>query len=282
MNVLGRCLVVLAMVFSLGACSTLRFSYNNADGLLRYMAWDYFDVDSDQAESLQQRFARLRDWHRSSELPAYVALLRTAGEKASKGLSSADVEWATAEIRSHYRVLLARAAQDAAPVLVTLKPEQIGALERKLAKEDARYVEEWLSGEENARQGKRVQRMLLRFEEWTGDLSTGQRSRIEKFVSSHSREYEMRLDERRRLQREVVALLRRHKIASELALSLTRLYSQPELGRSEKNTLAMRSWDLDYSVLVVDLYASLSAEQRARFFRRMERYEDDFRALAKK
>ena len=44
----------------------------------------------------------------------------------------------------------------------------------------------------------------------------------------------------------------------------------------------MRSWDLDYSVLVVDLYASLSAEQRARFFRRMERYEDDFRALAKK
>ncbi|MSQ52558.1 MAG: hypothetical protein EXR28_11780 [Betaproteobacteria bacterium] len=277
----GRFLAALALVFSLAACSTLRFSYNNADGLLRYMAWDYFDVDSDQAESLQQRFARLRDWHRSSELPAYLALLQTAGEKASKGLTGADVDWAIAAIRSHYRLLLARAAQDAAPVLVSLKPAQIGALEKKLAKEDSRYVEEWLAGEEKTRQRKRIDRMVERFEEWTGDLNAAQRSRIEKFVNAHSREYEMRLEERRRWQREAVALLRRHKSAPELALPLGRLYSHPESGRSEEYMGAMRRWDADFSALVADLHATLGAEQRARVLKRMERYAEDFRALAK-
>ena len=123
--------------------------------------------------------------------------------------------------------------------------------------------------------------MVERFEEWTGNLNAGQRSRIEKFVSSHSREYQMRLEERRRWQREAVALLRRHKIASELALPLVRLYSEPEFGQSQEYIGAMRRWDSDFSVLVVDLHASLGAEQRARVLRRMERYAEDFRALAK-
>ena len=65
-----RYIAILAALIALGACSTLQFSYNNAESLLRYMAWDYFDLDTDQADSLQQRFARLREWHRSSELPS--------------------------------------------------------------------------------------------------------------------------------------------------------------------------------------------------------------------
>ena len=87
-----RYMAILAVLIALGACSTLQFSYNNAEGLLRYTAWDYFDLDANQSDSLQQRFVRLREWHRSSELPVYVELLHTAGEKVAKGIVSADVD----------------------------------------------------------------------------------------------------------------------------------------------------------------------------------------------
>ncbi len=280
MKAASRILILLGMILALGACSSVQFSYNNAEGLLRYMAWDYFDVDGDQSDSLRQRFVRLREWHRSSELPAYVGLLQIAGERVSKGVTRADVEWATATLRSHYRSLAQRAAQDAAPVLVTLKAEQIGAFEKKLAKEDARYAEQWIGGEEKTRHRKRVERMVERFEEWTGDLNASQRSRVERFVSSHTGIYERRLEERRRWQREAVALLKRHKTASELALPLERLFAEPESGRSEEYIRDMRRWDSDLAGLIVDLDTTLSAEQRGRVLRRMERYAEDFRALS--
>lgn len=280
MRVAAQYVTMLVALFALGACTALQFSYNNADGLLRYMAWDYFDLDADQADSLQQRFVRLREWHRSTELPVYLDLLQTAGDKVSKGLTIADVDWAIAILRGHYRLLAQRAAQDAAPVLATLKADQIGALEKKLAKEDIRYVEQWLAGEEKKRHRKRVERMIDQFEEWTGDLDASQRSRVERFVSSHSGVYAKRLEERRRWQREAVVLLKHHRTASELALPLGRLFAEPEAGRSEEYIRDMRRWESDLARLIVELDTTLSADQRGRVLRRMERYAEDFRALS--
>ena len=280
MKVALRFVAMLGALFALGACTALQFSYNNADGLVRYMAWDYLDLDADQADMLQQRFVRLREWHRSDQLPVYVGLLQAAKERVSKGVTSADVDWATATLRSHYRSLARRAAQDAAPVLASLKADQIDVLEKKLAKEDLRYVEKWLAGEEKRRQRRRVERMVEQFEEWTGDLDASQRSRIEVFVSSHSGVYERRLEERRRWQRQAVALIKRHRTASDLAPSLGRLFGEPESGRSEAYIRDMRRWESDLAGLIVELYATLSAEQRGRVLRRMERYAADFRALS--
>jgi hypothetical protein len=280
MGAVARYLILLAALFTLGACTALQFSYNNAEGLLRYMAWDYFDLDADQSDALQQRFVRLREWHRSSELPVYVGLLRAAEERVSKGVTSADVDWATTILRGHYRSLAQRAAQEAAPVLVTLKPDQIGALEKKLAKEDIRYAERWLAGEEKTRHRKRVERMVELFEEWTGDLNAPQRSRIDRFVLSHPGIYERRLEERRRWQRQAVVLIKQHRTAAELALPLGLLFAEPESGRPDNYIREMHRWESDLARLIVDLDATLSAEQRARVLRRMERYAEDFRALS--
>ena len=278
----ARWLAVIGATFVLCACNALQFSYNNAEGLLRYMAWDCCNVDSEQADSLQQRFVRLREWHRSNELPAYIALLQTARSKVSKGLTLADIEWASAILRSNYRALALRAVQDAAPVLVTLKADQIAALERRLAKDDARYVEQWINGETKARHRKRVERMVERFEEWTGDLDAKQRARIETFVASHSAIYERRIEERRRWQREALALLRKHKTAEDLVPPLGGLFAEPESFRTAVYAAEALRWESDLAALIVALDATLTAEQRARVLRRMDRYADDFRSLSGK
>lgn len=271
-------MVVAVLVF--GGCSTVQFSYNNSDALLRYMAWDYFDLDADQAKNLQQVFLRLREWHRSSELPAYVGLLKEAADKVSKGATTADVEWAAERLREHYRIAARRAAQDAASILVTLTADQIGSLEKKLAKEDVRYFERWLSGGENALQRRRSERMVEQFEEWTGSLDATQRFKIANFISLHSSIYELRLLDRRRWQREAVALIKRYRSVSELTPLIERLVVEPESGRSEQYVLALRRWEADLAGLIVELDATLRGEQRRRVLMRMDKYAEDFRVLS--
>ena len=276
----GRFAFWLVLAVLLGGCSTLQFSYNNAETALRYMAWDYLDANAEQSDSLQERFVRLRNWHRSSELPHYVQAVRTARERFSKGLTQADVEWGIATIRSRLRLLAARAAQDAAPTLVTLGPEQIAALERKFARENARYVEQWIAGDDRSRLRRRADRMVEQFEEWTGRLAAGQRQLIERFVASTPAEFERRIDERRRWQADLVAMLKRYRSSAELTAPLVRLLSEPETGRSNESRNSANRWESRLAALIVELDATLDAEQRARVVGRLERYRNDFQSLS--
>lgn len=274
-------IVAAAVALLLAACSALQFSYNNADGLLRYMAWDYFDLDGEQSEALQARISRLHDWHRTNELPTYAALLQAASERVTRGLTGSDADWAIQVLRSRYRLLTARAAQEAASILATLTPGQVMALEKKLANDEAKFVKEWLIGDEKSRERTRAKRMVERFEEWTGDLSSEQRARVERFVQAHPRWSQIRLQDRRRWQREAVALIKRYRNAAELAPRLSRLFSEPEAGRSDEYRRETRRWETDLAELVAELSATLSAEQRSRVVRRLDRYAEDFRALAR-
>jgi hypothetical protein len=280
MGAAGRLLCALALIFLLGACSTLRFSYNNAETALRYMAWDYFDADSEQADALQEQFVRLRSWHRSNQLPGYALTLSSAKERFENGAKRADVEWAIVVIRNHFRLVATRAAHDAAPVLMTLRPEQIASLEKKFSRENRRYVGQWIEGDAKSRTRRRIERMVDQFEDWTGNLTRGQKSLVERFVNSNPDEFERRIGERQRWQGEVLSLLKRQKNLPEFSSSLARLFAEPESGRSREYLMYMNSWESDLAGLIVDLNATLDAGQRAHVLSRLERYREDFLALS--
>ncbi|MFM9972208.1 MAG: DUF6279 family lipoprotein [Burkholderiales bacterium] len=280
MSILTRIFSALVLLLLLNACSSLRFSYNNAETGLRYMAWDYLDVDAEQADKLQAQFERLRQWHRSSELPRYESAFAAAKEKVSKGLARSDIEWAITTVRAHTRLLASRAAQDAAPVLATLKPEQINVLGKKFAKENTRYTEQWIASDGGARTRKRFERMVDQIEDWTGRLNPTQRSMVERYISSHSGDFERRLEERRRWQRELIAILIKHKTAPELASPMMSLFSEPEKGQSKIYVEDLRRWESGLAELFLALDATLLPDQRSRILARLDRYMEDFRALS--
>ena len=84
----------------LTACSLTRVAYNYADSIVPYMASDYLDLDAEQSERLKPLIAQFHEWHRTNELPVYAALLRSASERAAKGLTADDVAWAMDSLRS--------------------------------------------------------------------------------------------------------------------------------------------------------------------------------------
>ncbi len=274
-----RSVAAAAAVALLAACAAVQVSYNNAESLVRYTVWRYVDLDPRQSEALQQRLARFHEWHRENELPEYVAFLEAARGRFVRGLSVSDATWAFDALRSRYRFVAARAATEAAPLLVTLSPEQIESIERKFARDDAKYEDEWLGGSAERRERRAAKRLIDRFEQWTGNLNSEQQDRIRQFVKAHPRDAQLRLDQRRRWQRDAVDLVRRYRRPEELAPRLARLFGDPDAGRPPEYLSEARRWQADLAELVVSVSRPLTPQQRARVLRRIDRYAGDFRSL---
>lgn len=275
----------LGLLFAIGApalvsCSATRLAYDNADTVLRFMASSYLDLDAAQSDDLTPRIVRFHQWHRSSELPAYAALLRSAGERAARGITAEDVAWGLANVRLRYRGFAAKAAEDAAPVLATLAPAQLAALERKLAEDNAKFAKKFLSSDDKDRRPAQLKRMLERFRDFAGELTPEQEARIERFALDHERHVALRFEDRQRWQRDLVAALKEQRESQALGRSLAEMFTRPELRRSEEFVREDKRWDEDLGQLIVDLDRSLSPKQRAQVVRRLSDYAEDFAVLA--
>jgi Family of unknown function (DUF6279) len=275
-----RSFVLLAVCASLASCSATRFAYDNADTALRFMASSYLELDSAQAEELRLRIVQLHRWHRANELPVYAALMRSASQRAARGITAEDVAWGLANARARYRKLAAKAAEDAAPVLATLSPDQVAALERKFAENDQKFAKEFLASDDAKRRRAQAKRMLERFREFAGDLTPDQEARIERFALAHERHVALRFEDRRNWQRAVVAALKEHRPAQELGRSLAEMFIRPELRRSEEFAREDKRWDEGLGELIADLDKSLSEKQRAKVVRRLSEYAEDFAVLS--
>ncbi len=271
-----------AGVLALAACSATRVAYDNADTVIRFMASSYLDLDSAQSEDLGPRIARFHQWHRANELPAYAALLQSASQRAAKGITAEDVSWGLDNLRARYRGLAAKAAEDAAPVLATLRPAQLAVLERKFAESNEKYAKEFLPADEKKRLRAQGKRMLERLRDFAGELTPEQEARIGGFVAAHERHAALRFEDRQRLQRELVALLEQRREPQELGRRLAEMFTRPEARRSEEFLREDRRWDGDFAQLIADLDRSLSPAQRARVVRRLSGYAEDCAVLAGK
>ena len=273
-------LALAACASLLAACSMTRVGYNYADTVARYMASDYLDLDAVQSKDLEPRLVRFHQWHRVNELPAYADLLRSASQRAAKGITTEDVAWGLGNVRARYRKFAAKAAEDTAPVLATLGLAQLAALEHKFAENNEKFAKEFLSQDDMKRRRAQKKRMLERFRDFAGDLAPEQEARIERFALAHERHVALRFEDRQRWQRDVLALLRQQQAPQELGRSLAEMFDKPELRRSEEFIREDKRWDEDLGRLIVDLDRSLSSKQRAQVVRRLSDYAEDFSVLA--
>lgn len=271
----------VALALLVAGCSGMtRLAYNNADMWLRKVAGDYFDLDATQSDELKGRLRRFHAWHRANELPQYVAFLRIAERRFTRGLTPEDVAWGMTTVRARFRAVAAKAAEEAAPMLSGLSQDQITVLERKLAENNVKYVRENLPADERRRMRVQTRRMVESLRQWTGDLTRDQEARVEGFVRAHDRFAQMRFDDRLRGQREAIALLRKRLPAKELAPRLAQHFTDPDTRRSDDYRREEKRWEADFGRLLAELSGTLSAEQRAHVVKSIESYADDFSILA--
>lgn len=270
-------LFVLLSALACG-CSTVRFAYDNADSYIRWQAGKYLELEGEEADELDDRIDEFHAWHRVNALPKYVTVANEASQRFADGLSRADLVWGYDALRVQARESLHKAGELLAPLLDRLTPEQVAQIERRIAEENRLFYRENLRGTERERRARRAKNAINRLEDWVGKLTPAQVQRVREYAERAPMSDELRDRDRKRLQRDVVAILRARQARARLPARLAAW----EQGREPEYVKALDAWREQYFTMLMDVDRTLTPEQRKRALGNMQRYARDFAALAER
>jgi hypothetical protein len=238
------------------------------------------DLEDEQWRLARGAIDRFHAWHRRAELARYAALLQDAADRVQDGLTRDDVEWGIASLRERYAVLVSAAVRESAPLLAQLDADNVAALARHFAGEDRKRVRERLSGDPAKRERERTDAIRRRLEDWTGPLSEAQVEPVRHFVRATA-DYPRHAHESRvRKQRALVELLERNVRAGNGEVT-AELHSFLLAWESERDASRLAHQER-FVELILDLDRTLTATQRERAVARLDRYAEDFQALARR
>jgi hypothetical protein len=270
-------LAACAAILLLSACSAVQLGYNSSDLLLRWRGEQYFDFQGEQADAYAARVGNLMRWHRVNALPEYARFADEAARRIARGLSREDLVWGYDSIRGQVNAALRTAAGEVAGLLDQLTPAQLENFERRLAKDNRNFAKEQLSGTLEERRAQRVKRSIERLEDWVGELTSGQLERVQQYGVRAPLTAEYRDRERRRLQRELVDMLKAREARARLADFVVQWDSHraPDYDRASRAQLE------EYLSMLLDLERTLTPAQREKAVLRMRALATDFAELAR-
>lgn len=204
-----RLLLLIALMASVAACSSIRFTYNHGDTVLYWWLNNYLDLDSDQSGFVKRDIDSLFQWHRKTQLKDYVQLLQTGQRQLAGSMTAADLHTNYDQVRSRTELLAFKALPELADLALTVKPEQIAQMERKFAKNNDDYRKKFMRGDLEEQQKARFKKSMEQFDLWFGRFSSEQEALLRKASDARALNNDIWLDERVRRQQRIVAVLRK-------------------------------------------------------------------------
>jgi len=254
----------------------MRLAYDNADTYLHWRAGSYFDLQGEAGDELEERIDAFFDWHRAKALPNYARLAEEAAKRLGDGLSPDDLVWGYDALMAQARESLRTAATQVAPFLDRMSAEQIKHFERRLAEDNRKFARENLKGSEAERRARRAKQMKDRLEEWVGRLTQAQLERVKLYAERTPLTDEFRDRDRKRLQAEVLAMIRKQ----EAGKRLPDLAARWQEGRDPAFVAVNEAWRKELYALLLDLDRMLTPAQRAKAVANFRRYAEDFAVLS--
>jgi hypothetical protein len=261
----------------------VRIGYGHLDTIAAWTADEYFDLDPEQKHDFRVRVERIHEWHRYEQLPDYATFLNETKARLQKGLTREDVLWVTEGVRARYRTFLARAAEDAAAMLMSVTPEQLDALQRRWEKVNRRFVREYrLEATVELQRRATGRRALSRIRDWVGHLDDEQEQQILAWASELPLIHGPRHLDRLRRQREFLQLLSQRDDAGQFAARLRRWLLNWEEGRDPGYDRLFNEWTQQQADLYTAVYGILLPHQREAVADRLQGYINDFTQLAQR
>jgi len=280
-----RVWLLVAVAVVLSACSTgVRLGYEYADTLLLYTIDGYVGLTPEQEQLVKERSAALVAWHRSTQLRDYAELLETSRRKLAGPVSATDVLEFNHAVNARLAALGERAAPDLAQLALTLAPEQLARLERKLASDHSKARRELVQFAGKEALDERAKKYAERAEFWFGSVSREQLELIRSAVAQQPNNAAWWIEERERRQLELLSVLQRiqrERPGEAVATAWLRDYfMQLQNPPDSERRRSMEQFRETNAQLVAQLINVATPEQKAALSRRLARFAEDFLALA--
>ncbi len=281
-----RLLFLVALMATLAACSTIRFTYNHGDTLLYWWLNAYIDLDSEQSDEVKKDINNLFQWHRTTQLRDYAGLLNKMQRQMGDGNVTQE------ELLSDYRDVMARtellafkALPQLAELAMTIKPAQIAQMEQKFAKNNDKFRKEFMSGSVEDQHKARFKKAMDQFELWFGSFSREQEAQLRKASDARPLDNDVFLQERVLRQKKIVALLRRvhdQKLNKDQTMAAIHDLLRDFFGRMDapERKAFYDAYVDSTSKFILTAIKMTTPQQKQHAQQRMQGWINDFNALA--
>ena len=267
-RLLNQLIFALVASLLLQGCSAVRLGYGNADNLVRWWVDNYVDMSPEQEALARERLARFHAWHRKTQLPDYVSVLRLSQKFVAGQPTAGDALALGDAMIRRGRTLAEEATPDIAEFLTTVTPAQIERMAGRLAEKNADYAKEaQLADGESGQRKARYKRLLERAEYWFDTFSGEQKDALRRLIDGQASGSQFWYDERLRRQREwldLVRVVQRERPPRERVIQLLRDYAarfdMPADPARLAQALALRRASAE---LAVAIHALTTPAQRA-------------------
>jgi hypothetical protein len=278
-------LLLIALVAFSAGCSSVRFTYNHGDTLLYWWLNAYLDLDSDQSDWVKQDINKLFQWHRSTQLKDYAGLMANMQRQLAGNPTQADLLSDYRDIKSRTESLAFKALPELADLAMSIKPDQIGQMEKKFAKNNDDFRRKFMSGDLDHQRKVRFQKSMDQLELWFGHFSREQEAILRQASDARPLDNEIWLQERKMRQQKIVALLRKiqqQKLNKEQTMAAIHNLLRDFFDRFEApDRKAFFDAYIDStSKYILTAIRIATPEQKAHAQKRMQGWIDDFNALA--
>jgi hypothetical protein len=203
-----RWIIGLALALLLVGCSVLRIAYSQAPTFAYWWIDGYVDLNDEQTPKLRDAIDRWFDWHRRVEMPRYAVLLARAQREVMEPTLSTDqlCAWRD-EAQRRLDAALDEATPAFATLMVSLTPEQIRHLERKMGKDGDELKKDFSQPDKAERAQASFKRTLERYENLYGKLDDAQRAKLSQLLAASPFDADRWLAERERRNSDLRAML---------------------------------------------------------------------------
>lgn len=265
-------------------CSALRIGYSQAADLAYWWLDGYADFNGEQTRRMREALEQWFVWHRKTQLPDYAQLLARAQVEVRADTTPARVcEW-QAELFKRANTAFDQAAPAAAEWALSVTPQQIQHIERRYAKVNDEFRNDFLQEDLRERSDATIKRTVERAESLYGRLDDAQIARVAAAMARSPFDPELWLAERQLRQQDALQLLRRltaQGASREQAQGALRLYVE-QLQRSPREAYRRYSERLaEFNcAFAASLHNSTHPAQRRAAVNKLAGWEGDVRVLA--
>lgn len=286
-----RWIIGLALALLLAGCSVLRIGYSQASTFAYWWIDGYADLSGEQSLKLREGIDRWFEWHRRVEMPRYAALLsRAQREVMEPTLSTAQLCFWRDEAQRRLDAALDEATPTLSALMVSLTPEQIRHMERKLAKDGEELKRDFAQTDKAERAKASFRRTLERYENLYGKLDDAQRAKLTQLLAASPFDADLWLAERERRNSGLLTTLGNVAAAGRDA-TLAQAQAQAQAAVRTLAERALRSPRPDYRAyqerltqencaLAAAMHNATTAAQRQHARDKLKGWEEDVRLIA--
>lgn len=274
------CLALFMLL--LCGCSS-KLAYNNLDWLIYWYMDDYVELNDQQEAIFDKRLEQWIDWHRSEEMPRYIAHLKAVrNDIVSDTLTEERLLAHYEKATDHWQRLRAEITPELASMAERLTDDQVIRLFAALEKDNKESEESINEIDEKTPEERAEQRLEDLQEDMSsriGSLTDEQKAIIADFSPSFKRSSRLWLDYRRDLQQRARTLFANRENNPDFVADLEALMINPEQYRSDAFLEVWNNNRNQHAAMAAKLAGTLTGKQKRKLVEEIDDMIDDLEDL---